>query len=108
MKGIIVGFEPVDYVSKKTNQPVKGATIYMNCKSSEAFGYVAKNEFISESSPIYSRVIRPLIEKFYDEGSDVYGSEIFIDYDVTQRGNQTFKSIVDMSITLPKADKKGA
>ena len=79
----------------------------MNCKSSEAFGYVGKNEFISESSPIYSRVIRPLIEKLYDEGSDVYGAEIFIDYDVTQRGNQTFKAIVDMSITLPKADKKG-
>lgn len=64
MKGIIVGYEPIDYVSKKTNQPVKGATIYMNCMSSNAFGYVGKSEFISESSPIFNRAIRPLLDKF--------------------------------------------
>lgn len=110
MKGIIIGFEPVDYVSKKTNQPVKGATIYMNCKSSDAFGYVGKKEYFPESSPIYNRVIRPNLEKFCDESSNIFGAEIIIDYDVTQRGNQTFTNVVDMSITFPesKADKKGA
>ena len=108
MKGIIVGFEPVDYTSKKTGDPVKGATIYMHCKSGDAFGYVNKDEFISESSPIYKRVIAPLIEKFYDESSDIWGSVIEIDYDVTKRGNNTFTSISDMKIILPeqKPDKK--
>lgn len=109
MKGIIVGYEPIDYVSKKTNQPVKGATIYMNCKSSDAFGYVGKSEFISESSPIFSRSIRPLLEKFYNEGSEVYGAAIEIDYDVTNRGGRTFTAITDITITLPeKSEKKGA
>ena len=109
MKGIIVGYEPIDYVSKKTNQPVKGATIYMNCKSSDAFGYVGKSEFISESSPIFNRAIRPLLEKFYNEGSEVYGAAIEIDYDVTNRGGRTFTEITDITITLPeKSEKKGA
>ena len=108
MKGIIVGYEPIDYVSKKTNQAVKGATIYMNCKSSDAFGYVGKDEFISESSPIFSRSIRPLLDKFYDESSEIYGAAIEIDYDVTNRGGRTFTTITDITITLPeKSEKKG-
>lgn len=108
MKGIIVGFEPVDYTSKKSGDPVKGATIYMHCKSGDAFGYVNKDEYISESSPIYKRVIFPLLEKFYDETSNVYGAVIEIDYDVTKRGGNTFTSISDMKITLPedKPNKK--
>lgn len=109
MKGIIVGFEPVDYVSKKTGEPVKGATIYMNCKSGEVFGSVCKNEFVSESSAIYKRAIAPLLEKFYDESSGIYGAAIEIDYDVTKRGNNTFTTITDIQITLPtepKQDKK--
>lgn len=108
MKGIIVGFEPVDYTSRKSGEPVKGATIYMHCKSGDAFGYVNKEEFVSQSSPIYNRVIAPLLEKFYDESSDVYGSTIIIDYDVTKRGNNTFTSICDMQIIIPddKPNKK--
>lgn len=108
MKGIIVGFEPVDYTSKKTGDPVKGATLYMNCKSGDAFGYVNKDEFISQSSPIYNRVIAPLLEKFYDESSDVYGATIIIDYDVTKRGNNTFTSISDMQIIPCEPEKKKA
>ena len=50
MKGIIKGFEPIDYVSKKTGQPVKGATIYFDCKNKSVFGYVGKEEYIPESS----------------------------------------------------------
>lgn len=108
MKGIIVGFQPVDYTSRKTCEPVRGAIIYMHCKSGEAFGHVNKDEFISESSPIYKRVIAPLLEKFYDESSDIWGAVIEIDYDVTKRGNNTFTSISDMNIILPdqKPDKK--
>ena len=79
----------------------------MNCKSSDAFGYVGKSEFISESSPIFNRAIRPLLEKFYNEGSEVYGAAIEID--VTNRGGRTFTAITDITITLPeKSEKKGA
>lgn len=111
MKGIIVGYEPVDYISKKTGEPVKGGTIYMNCKSGDVFGFVNKEEFISESSAIFKRVISPVLEKFYDESSDIYGATVIIDYDVTKRGNSTFTSISDMQILIPeasKAEKKGA
>jgi len=104
MKGIIKGFEPVDYISKKTGQPVKGATIYFDSKSKDTFGYVGKQEYIPESSPLYKRVIEPLLEKFYDESSDVYGGTIFIDYDVTTRGTATFKEVVDLVITPRTAE----
>lgn len=104
MKGIIKGFEPIDYVSKKTGQPVKGATIYFDCKNKSVFGYVGKEEYIPESSPIYKRVIEPLLENFYDEGSDIYGGTIELDHDVTQRGNVVFKDLLDLKITPCSAE----
>lgn len=99
MKGIIKGFEPVDYVSKKTGKPVKGATIYYDCKNKSTFGYLGKEEYIAADSPIYKRVIEPLLEKFYDEDSEVYGGIIELDQDVIQRGNASFKELLDMTIT---------
>lgn len=104
MKGIITGFEPIDYVKKTTGQPVKGATIYFNTKNSNAFGYIGKNEFINEASPIYKRVIAPNLESFYDETSSIYGATIEIDYDITKRSGVTYTEIIDLSIT--PADKK--
>lgn len=107
MKGIFKGFEPVDYVSKKTDKPVKGCTLYFLSKSQEAFGYVAKSEFISESSPLYKRVIEPLLEKLTDESSDIYGGQIIIDYEVTKRGTATFTDIVELTfIPAEKSAKK--
>lgn len=106
MKGIFKGFELVDYVSKKTNQPVKGCTLYFDCKSKDAFGYVGKSEFISESSPLYKRVIDPLVKKFYDESSDIYGSQIIIDYEVERRGTATFTNIVDLSFVIDENSAK--
>lgn len=104
MKGIIKGFEPVDYVSKKSEKVVKGATIYFDCKTGDSFGYVGKSEYIAESSPLYKRVIEPLLEKFYDESSDIYGGQIIIDYEIIRRGNATFSNIVDLSIIPRKED----
>lgn len=104
MKGIIKGFEPIDYVSKKTNQPVKGATIYFDCKSKDVFGCEGKSEYIAESSPLYKRTIEPLLEKFFDESSDLYGGTIVIDYEVTKRGTATFTQIVDLTIIPKVAD----
>lgn len=104
MKGIITGFEPIDYIKKTTGQPVKGATIYFNTKNSNAFGYIGKNEFISEASPIYKRVIAPNLESFFDETSSIYGATIDIDYDITKRGGVTYTDIIDITIT--PAEKK--
>lgn len=104
MKGIITGFEPIDYIKKTTGQPVKGATIYFNAKSSNAFGYVGKNEFISEASPLWKRVIAPNLEFFYDDESYIYGATIEIDYDITKRAGVTYTDIIDITIT--PAEKK--
>lgn len=106
MKGIIKGFEPHDYVSKKTGQPVKGATIYFDVKNKSVFGYVGKEQYVPESSPIYKRIIEPLLSKFYEEDSDVYGGTIEVDYDVVQRGNGTFKDLLDMTITPLATDQE--
>lgn len=107
MKGILVGFEPVDYVSKKTGKQVEGCTLYLNCKSQEAFGYVCKEEFVSKSSPLYKRSIEPVLEKLCDESSDIYGATVIIDYDVTKRGNSTFTDITEMTFEVAeKAAKK--
>lgn len=103
MKGILKGCQPVDYISKKTNEPVKGITLFFDCKNKDVFGYASKEEFISEASPLYKRLITPLIEKLYDETSDVYGAEVAIDYDVQRRNGNTYTSIVDLQI-IPRAD----
>ena len=103
MKGILKGCQPVDYKSKKTNEPVKGINLFFDCKNKDVFGYIGKVEFLSEGSPLYKRVIAPLLEKLYDETSDVYGAEIVIDYDVQHRNGYTYSSISDLQI-IPRAD----
>ena len=108
MKGIIRGFEPVDYISKKTGQPVKGGTFYFDCKSKSAFGYVGKNEYIPKDSPIYKRVIDPIFEKLCDDDSIYFGGIIDLDYDVTQRGSQTFKDVIDLTLTPRENPEKKA
>ncbi|MDE6580333.1 MAG: hypothetical protein K2K41_07355 [Ruminiclostridium sp.] len=104
MKGIIRGFEPADYISKKTGKPVKGATIYFDCKSKSVFGYRGKDVYIPADTPIYKRTIEPLLEKFYEEDSDVYGGTIIVDIDVTQRGAVTFTDVIDLTI-IPRSDE---
>lgn len=106
MKGILIGYEPVDYVSKKTGKPVKGCTIYFNCKTKDAFGYVGKSEYIDEASPIYKRSIYPVLEQLVDESSDIYGGTISIDYTVTRRGSATFTDVTDITITPKPVEGK--
>ena len=103
MKGILKGCQPVDYVSRKTGETVKGITLIFDYKSNDVFGYTCKQEFISEKSPLFKRVISPILVKLYDESSDIYGGEISIDYYVERRNGVTYSSINDLSIT-PRAD----
>lgn len=106
MKGILKGCQPVDYKSKKTNEPVKGVILIFDCKNKDVFGYTSKEEFISEASPLYKRVITPLLRKLYDEASDIYGAEVVIDYDVQHRNGNTYSSIIDLQIIPRSTDGK--
>lgn len=104
MKAKLKGFEPVDYISKKTGLPVKGCTLKLDVKSKSVFGYDSKEEYVAADTPIYKRVIEPLLDMFYDEDSAVYGADVVLDYNVTKRGGNTYSELVDLEIT-PKAGK---
>lgn len=101
MKGILKGYEPIDYISKN-GEPKQGCTIYFDVKSNKVFGSVGKEEYIKQNSPIYARVILPNLEKLEDEKSDIWGAELYIDYNVEKRNGMTFSSLADLTITLNK------
>lgn len=94
MRGIITGFQPVDYVKKDTKQPVKGVTLALTYKSSEFFGEAVKEEYISETSPFYKE-LSPYLSNDIDS---LIGAKIFIDYNTVKRGNYTISEIVGLEI----------
>lgn len=49
MKAIVLGTQVVDYVSRKTNQPVKGYTLSVAYKNSQVQGHEVSNVFISDN-----------------------------------------------------------
>lgn len=102
MKGIIIGIEPTDYVSKKTGEVVKGVRLIITCKSQNVFGLTAKEEFIKADSPIYKQHLENLLNTDIDS---LIGADVMIDYEVDKRGSFTFTDIVDFEVTLPKVKK---
>lgn len=110
MKGTIIGFEPVDYVKKGTDERVKGVHLIIKCRSNDVIGFTAKEEFVKAESPWY-KLLAPYLANDMD---GLLEASVYIDYQVTQRGSYTFTDIVDMEITPapkpeePKPDKKGA
>lgn len=54
----LVGREPVDYVSKKTNNPVKGVSLHTVGTSSRVEGEFVETLFISEKSGLYDSVMK--------------------------------------------------
>jgi hypothetical protein len=106
MRGIIRGFQLIDYVKKETNERVKGLTLYLNCPNSDVIGYMNKDEFIKAGTAVYS-VLEPYLSGDIDS---LIGAECLIDYDVTRRGSYTRTSINSLEIlkTADKAEKKGA
>lgn len=65
----IVGKQNIDYVSKKTNQPVSGVSLHCVGENSRVEGMGVETIFVSAKSPMYDQVMKfPL------------GSEITISY----------------------------
>lgn len=101
MRGIIKGFQTVDYTKKDTGEHVRGVTLALTYKSNKFYGEAVKEEFINSSSPFY-----PEISRFLSHDVDSFiGAEIFIDIVTEKRGSYTFSDIVDLQIT-PVPSKK--
>lgn len=94
MRGIIRGFQPIDYVKKETNERVKGVTLYLNCPNGDVIGMINKDEFIKDGTAVYA-VIAPYLSGDVDS---LIGAECLIDYDVTRRGSYTRTSICSLEI----------
>lgn len=68
MKATILGIKSVDYVSKKTGQPVQGAELHyvreLNTREVESsVGQAVGTVFVSSKSPLISRVSPAIIGK---------------------------------------------
>lgn len=49
MKAKVLGVQSVDYVSKRTNQPVKGVTLHCSFKDAQVSGEAVDGIFVSEN-----------------------------------------------------------
>lgn len=49
MKVVVLGVQTVDYVSRKTGNPVKGVTLHAKHKDSQVVGEAVTNIFISDN-----------------------------------------------------------
>lgn len=49
MKVVVLGVQTVDYVSRKTGNPVKGVTLHAKHKDSQVIGEAVSNIFISDN-----------------------------------------------------------
>ncbi len=79
MKATVLGTQLVDYVSKKSNQPVKGYTLFVSHKDSQVDGYAVSNVFISDNLGIPGVVdIRPgsRVDIEYNNRGYVCGIEV--------------------------------
>lgn len=70
----IVGKQDVDYVSKKTNEPVKGVTLHTVGESSRVKGLEAEQIFVSVKSPMYDDVVNFPLESEIAVSYNRYGS----------------------------------
>ena len=49
MKARVLGIQSVDYVSRRTGQPVKGVTLHVSHKDQQVIGDAVSNVFISDN-----------------------------------------------------------
>ncbi|MCI8661547.1 MAG: hypothetical protein HFG54_15110 [Lachnospiraceae bacterium] len=49
MKATVLGVQPVDYVSKRSGQPVKGITFHVMHKDQQVRGDAVSNVFVSDN-----------------------------------------------------------
>lgn len=48
MKALVVGIQKVDYVSRRTNEPVKGLTLHVTHPDANVNGDMAESVFVSD------------------------------------------------------------
>lgn len=60
MKHKVVGIQLIDYVSKKTGNPVKGVTLHTLCKDSQVNGEMASQVFVSDQLGIEGLLSVPI------------------------------------------------
>lgn len=58
MKAKLLGKGVVDYISKKTNQPVKGVTLHLGKSESGVEGIAVESVFISARSDVFEKVAK--------------------------------------------------
>lgn len=70
----IVGKQMVDYVSKKTGQPVTGVTLHLTGLSNRVEGLECETVFISSKSPMYAQCMEYPLESEVSLSYNRYGS----------------------------------
>ena len=68
MKATILGIKSVDYVSKKTGQPVQGSELHYvrelsNREVEHSVGQAVGTVFVSAKSPLFARVSPAVIQR---------------------------------------------
>ena len=48
MKKTVLGVQKVDYISRKTGEPVKGITLHCSCKDVDVIGDAVESLFVSD------------------------------------------------------------
>jgi hypothetical protein len=73
----VIGFERVDYTSKKTGKPVLGYRLYMSFDRQTISGVGCQSEFVSDSDlGSYTPTIGDLIRLFYNRWGRVVGVDV--------------------------------
>lgn len=70
----LVGKQKVDYVSKKTNQPVTGITLHCVGENSRVEGHGVETVFVSEKSPMYGQCLNFPLDADINIGYNRWGS----------------------------------
>lgn len=101
MKGTIIGFEPFDYPKKdKPDERVKGIDLTITHRSANVFGLASSVERVKAGTPYYNRFFKSYLENDLDEAERaIVGGSVFIDFNVVERGQYTFKEIADFEFT---------
>ena len=74
----VIGKEAVNYVSRKTNQPVNGVTLHCTLSRNDVSGLAVDSIFVSSKSSIYSDCMALPLDSEIMVGYNRFGSVEFI------------------------------
>ena len=70
----VVGKQMVDYISKRSGQPVTGVTLHLLGTSSRVEGFECETVFVSSKSPMYAQCMEYPLESEVSISYNRYGS----------------------------------